>query len=195
MTRIRSLSPMQSRSSQRGAALIVALLILVIISIIGIAAMRTSLFNAKIATAAQAATMSFEGAETAISAVFDEATNQSFDTPGHVVGYAVAELGTGKTVVVYRCVTQANQYAQKACTSSDSVDSRGLVQAGSRTIVKKTGRYKTGNVLTTNTGGATSIQYYDFITVADGHVPALKMNNYNVQEFTAEALSTGGSEF
>ena len=193
---MRSIRPgMQGASTQRGVALIIALMILVIISIIGIAAMRTSLFNTKIATSAQASTMSFEGAETAISAVFDEATNQPFETPGHVVGYAVAELGVGKTVVVDRCVTQADAFAQKACTNADFVDSRDLVQASSRTIVKKTGRFKTGNVLTTNTGGSTSIQYYDFITVADGHVPALKMENYNVQEFTAEALSTGGSEF
>lgn len=181
--------------SQRGAALIVALLILIIISIIGITAMRTSLFNTKIATMTQAATMSFQGAETAISAVFDEATNQSFSNPGHVVGYAIAQLGVGNKVVVNRCVTHANQYKQGACASGEFVDARGLVQAGSRTVVKASGRFKSGETLTTNTGGSTSIQYYDFITAANAEVPVMKVSNFNVQEFTTEALSTGGTEF
>lgn len=179
--------------SQRGAALVVALLILIIISIIGITAMRTSLFSAKVATMAQASTMSFQGAESAISAVFDEAKNQSFSSPGHVVGYAIAQLGVGKTVLIERCVTQATPYKQGACDSGDFVDARGLVKAGSRTMVKPTGRYKEGETITSNTN-STSIQYYDFITAANAEVAAMKVSNFNVQEFTTEALSLGGGE-
>ena len=131
----------------------------------------------------------------AIAAVFDEAVNQSFKTPGHVVSYAVAELGFGNNVVIDRCVTHGNLYLQRACTNNDFVDSRGLVQAGSRTMVKPTPRLKLNEVITDNTGGSTTIRYYDFVTVADAYVPVMKMSSFNVQEFTTEALSTGGPEY
>lgn len=190
--RIQSLS---ARHNQSGAALVIALMILVIISIVGLTALRSSVFNTKISTMNQASTMSFQGAETAIAAVFDEAVNQSFKTPGHVVSYAVAELGFGNNVVINRCVTHGNLYLQRACTNNDFVDSRGLVQAGSRTMVKPTPRLKLNEVITDNTGGSTTIRYYDFVTVADAYVPVMRMSNFNVQEFTTEALSTGGAEF
>jgi len=189
--RINSLS---TRHNQSGAALVIALMILVIISIVGLTALRSSVFNTKISTMNQASTMSFQGAETAIAAVFDEAVNQSFKTPGHVVSYAVAQLGFGNNVVINRCVTHGNLYLQRACTNNDFVDSRGLVQAGSRTMVKPTPRLKLNEVITDNTGGSTTIRYYDFVTVADAYVPVMKMSSFNVQEFTTEALSTGGPE-
>lgn len=192
MIRSNSLS---AHRKQSGAALVIALMILVIISIVGLTALRSSVFNTKISTMNQASTMSFQGAETAIAAVFDEAVNQPFTMPGHVVGYAVAELGFGNMVVVERCVTHGNLYLQRACTNNDFVDSRGLVQAGSRTVVKPTPRLKENEVITDNTGGSTTIRYYDFVTVADAYVPVMKMSSFNVQEFTTEALSTGGQEF
>jgi Tfp pilus assembly protein PilX len=185
---------LSARHNQSGAALVIALMILVIISIVGLTALRSSVFNTKISTMSQASTMSFQGAETAIAAVFDEAVNQSFKTPGHVVSYAVAELGFGNNVVIDRCVTHGNLYLQRACTNNDFVDSRGLVQAGSRTMVKPTPRLKLNEVITDNTGGSTTIRYYDFVTVADAYVPVMKMSSFNVQEFTTEALSTGGPE-
>lgn len=193
MIRSRGIHPAYRKQS--GAALVIALMILVIISIIGITALRSSMFNTKVSTINQASTMSFQGAETAISAVFDEAVNQPFTTKGHVVGYAVAELGFGNQVVINRCVSHSDPYAQRVCANTDFVDSRGLVQAGSRTMVKPTPRLKENEVITDNTGGSTSIRYYDFVTVADAHVPVLNVSNFNVQEFTTEALSTGGTEF
>ena len=192
MIRSNSLS---AHRKQSGAALVVALMILVIISIVGLTALRSSVFNTKISTMNQASTMSFQGAETAIAAVFDEAVRLPFTTPGHVVGYAVAELGFGNRVVVERCVTHGNLYLQRACTNNDFVDSRGLVQAGSRTVVKPTPRLKENEVITDNTGGSTTIRYYDFVTVADAYVPVMRTSSFNVQEFTTEALSTGGQEF
>lgn len=192
MIRSNSLS---AHRKQSGAALVIALMILVIISIVGLTALRSSVFNTKISTMNQASTMSFQGAETAIAAVFDEAVRLPFTTPGHVVGYAVAELGFGNMVVVERCVTHGNLYLQRACTNNDFVDSRGLVQAGSRTVVKPTPRLKENEVITDNTGGSTTIRYYDFVTVADAYVPVMRTSSFNVQEFTTEALSTGGQEF
>jgi len=49
-------------NNQRGAALIVALLILVVVSVLGVSAMKTSMFAAKVATGTQADAMVFEAA-------------------------------------------------------------------------------------------------------------------------------------
>jgi len=165
---------------QQGAALLVALFILVVISIIGVAAMRTSIFNSKIATSAQAGTMSFQGAESALSAVFREATEVDMETPGHVIGAAIAQLGLGNIVEQNRCVVPDNLYKYGACDAVDFVDSRGLVQASSRTLVKGRTRAKLGEQVSI---GGTRFAYYDFMTVAEGNVGVMNVSNYNVQEY------------
>lgn len=174
-------SAINAHSRQQGAALLVALFILVIISIIGVAAMRTSIFNSKIATSAQAGTMSFQAAESALSAVFREATEVDMETPGHVIGAAIAQLGLGNIVEQNRCVTAGNLYKYGACDPAvDFMDSRELVQASSRTLVKGKTRAKIGEQVSI---GGTRFAYYDFLTVAEGQVGVMNVENYNVQEY------------
>lgn len=169
-----------SRQSQRGAALIVALLILVIISIIGVAAMRTSIFNSKIATSAQAGTMSFQAAESALAGVLNEAETVSTSTPGHVIGSAITSLGLGSNVVQNRCVTAADTQKSGTCAAADYMDSRDLVKSSSRTVVKGKTRAKLGEQVSL---GGTRFAYYDFVTVAEGGVEVMNIKNFNVQEY------------
>src|SRR5690606_36675497 len=57
-------------ASQRGAALLVALIILVMVSLMGISALRSSVFSGKVATGIQADAMTFEAAETALGVTY-----------------------------------------------------------------------------------------------------------------------------
>lgn len=174
------------RGSQQGVALLVALMILVIISLMGIAAMRTSLFNAKIAASAQGGTMAFQAAESAISAVYDEARNGDPSDPTNVIGAAVSAYGAaGATEIQYRCVTAAKISTKAKCASSDYLDSRGLVKAGSRTLLTGVRQDLSGGSQISVTASSTiAYGYYDFLTVAKGSVPAFNIDNYNAQEFT-----------
>lgn len=184
-------------TGQRGVALVVALMILIIISVLGITAMRTSLFNAKIATMGQGATMAFQAAESAISAVHSEALDT---TNGTIIEDAMMarQLGTG--YVQFRCVTESNVRKSGDCTAgtpSDTtddffMDSRGIVKASSRTVMKEGVRPVAGAQLSRGGGANTSFAWYDFVTVAKGEVDPLKLEQYNVQEFTRLGLYSGG---
>lgn len=107
-----------SRSSQRGVALVVALLILVMISILGISAMRTSIFNAKIAVGAQVGTMTFQAAESAIAAMYEEAMSD-IKQPGHVIAMALTQKSAGLIQIQDRCVTRADVSKPGLCAAGD----------------------------------------------------------------------------
>ena len=62
-----------TQSKQAGAALIVALVILLAVTMIGISAVKSGLFHERMAFNAQANELSFQAAETAISGVIEEA--------------------------------------------------------------------------------------------------------------------------
>lgn len=172
---------------QQGVALVIALMILVIISVIGIAAMRTSLFSVKVATSAQASAMAFQSAETALSAIYDEATSPSATSAGNVIADAVEKMLIGAPAVVERCVTVADPYKKGACASTDRADSRDLTVSGSRTVVKPGGRAVAGSGIGSTAG--TTVRYYDFVSAAKGAVPVLNINRFNMQEYTVEQLS------
>ncbi|MDF1822500.1 MAG: PilX N-terminal domain-containing pilus assembly protein [Alcanivoracaceae bacterium] len=174
-----------SMRKQKGAALLVSLMILVIISLIGIAAMRTSLFNAKISTSAKASTMVFEGAETAISAVFKEGRYVDLLDPGQIFASAISAPG----VIIDRCVTGSSLYKPGACTSVDFLDQRDLVKSGSRTAV--VGRElnagaagEGGNRIS----GANRYVYFQFATAAKGEMPVLNIEQHTIQEFALRGL-------
>lgn len=174
------------RGNQRGVALLIALMILVIISLMGISAMRTSLFNAKIAASAQGGTMAFQAAESAIAAVYEEARNGNTADPTNVIGAAMASYGAaGTTEIQYRCVEASDINTKAQCGSSDFMDSRDLVKASSRTLLTGVRQDTTGGSQISTTGSSTiAYGYYDFLTVAEGSVPAFNIKNYNAQEFT-----------
>ena len=67
---------------QKGAALMVALMILVVVSLMGVSAMKSSVFSTKVATSTQADAMTFEAAETAVTEAYAE-LNGYFEIYNH----------------------------------------------------------------------------------------------------------------
>src|SRR5690606_27430790 len=106
---------MKQRSTmnrQRGAALLVALMILLIVSVIGISAMRSSSFSAKVAMGTQLDAMAFEAAETAIGQTLDKllaADAASTDD--------VTLLMNGEVLVW--CIKDNGVITKKACEAAD----------------------------------------------------------------------------
>lgn len=179
---------LMSRHQQRGLALMVALMVLVIISVLGITALRTSMFNARIALGAQTSVMVFQGAETAINAVVSEALNESPDLPQHVIGRAMRQLSLGDVEVQRRCVTADNPFKVGGCSNNDFLDARSYVRASSQTIVKRHVRPAPGTQLSYSGGSTTSFGFYDFIVVADAEIPAFDLAETHVQELTRFGL-------
>ena len=64
-----------TRSAQQGVALFVALMLLVVLALMGVSAMRMSMFNARIATGAQLSAMTFQAAESSLASTYGEVTD------------------------------------------------------------------------------------------------------------------------
>lgn len=178
---------------QQGMALVIALVILVMISILGIAAMRTSLFNAKIATSAQGSAMSFQAAESALAALFDEASQYQSDgsTSANIIHVALGQLSSGALTPIDRCLTTSDLFKAGACTTADVYDERGLLQASSRLAVRddvkpcSVSAGGSGSQISTSGGGSGSIRGLDyrFVSYGKGSMDALDIETYSVQEF------------
>lgn len=174
------------KKQQQGVALVIALLILALISILGVSAMRVSVFNAKIAVGAQVGTMTFQAAESAIAAVYEEALSD-ISTPGHVLGNALTQKSLGKVEIQDRCVTRNSKTKNGLCAANDFLDSRNLLKAESSTIVRNNPSMLVGFEVG-------SWGQYEFVTVARGDMPSFNTDNINVQEFSRIA-PMGGTEF
>lgn len=177
---------MTSFCKQRGAALLVALMILTIVSILGVTAMKTSMFNSKIATTTQVSAIAFDGAESALAAVYDEAVYRPQSDPNYLIGALVSKynVDTGESIVVERCVGKNDVQLLRACQDSDNADSRNLLKAGSRTVMK--GLASAPYLSTVSTAGGASINFawYEFMAVADGEIEVFNMERINEQHFS-----------
>lgn len=111
---------LHTRPTQQGAVLLVSLIILVMVSVLGLSAMRSSIFSNKVSTGIQADTMTFEAAETALGLTFrtlsemTEAELTSAVVDGRTVEYCITEDG-----------------ATGASCDNQFMDSRSLLQAQS----------------------------------------------------------------
>jgi type IV pilus assembly protein PilX len=180
-------------SRQRGVALLIALLILVVISIIGVAAMRTSIFNTKISTSAQGATMAFQAAESALATLFIEASEfeGSEEAIDNVIYLALRQLDFGAIAPIDRCVTKDNLFKAGACGANDQFDERGLLQASSRLVIKPKavpcglGLGGVGDQVSSSGEGGGMVRGldYEFVAVAHGRLEALNIDSFTVQEF------------
>lgn len=173
----------QAAGRQRGMALVVALMILVVISVMGIAAMRTSIFNARITASSQGAVMSFQAAESALAALFTEISAdpevvKTIISNAYLLGVITPEE---------RCVTRDNLYKTGACANADFFDERELLKAGSRMAVNPTPRIcATGEPVRLTSAEPDDLfasEYcYDIVAVGEGSLDALNIANFNVQE-------------
>lgn len=110
---------MDSSSTHRGAALFVALIILLIVSFMGVSAMRGSLFGERMAFNTQAREMSFQAAETAINGVIAEARGN---------GALLNDL-LGSHATRTHCIGSTQQLNDGACAAEDSFDGRDVLRA------------------------------------------------------------------
>lgn len=172
-------------SKQRGAALLVALMILTVVSILGVTAMKTSMFNSKIATTAQVSAIAFDGAESAIAAVYDEAVYQPQSDPQFLIGALVTQynIDTGTSIVVDRCVGKNNVQELRACVGGETSDSRNLLQAGSRTVMKGLATAPFLSTISSAGGSSINFAWYEFMAVAEGDVEIFNVNRINEQHF------------
>lgn len=88
---------------QRGIALLVALVVLIVVTLLGTAAMRSALFQSRISVNAQASQLLFQGAESGLESITSHAANpvpnnlfrQVVNAPGTVVRFCLSNAAPG----------------------------------------------------------------------------------------------------
>lgn len=164
-----------NRSSQRGAALIVALLILLVISVIGVSAMRSSSFSAKMAMGTQLDAMAFEGAESAIDQTLTYLLGAD---GGNGAMDELIRMMNDETIVW--CMTGNGYRSEKKCGTSDFMDSRGMIQAETRTTT--TGFTPApGNQVSSTGGGGVIFADFELSIQGNGTLPSVDLQNRHVQ--------------
>lgn len=135
--------------NSRGVALIVTLGVLLVVSLMGVGALRLSVSQSKVSMNSRLDTLSFQAAESGIRAVLREALASNITSPDNVIG-ATLNLGVCTTAhsistscVVFRCVTQADPSVAGQCASTASLDGAGNLRAESRT--RHTGQFNVVN--------------------------------------------------
>ena len=186
------------RAPQQGAAMLVALMILIVVTIIGVAAMRSSVFNSKIATGARASTMAFQASESALAALFTEAADQNDANPDNALNVAIGQLSLGVFESVERCITVSDMSKPGACTASDRYDSAGLMQASYRLAVNPNPRVappsrdmNDGGQISRAGEGTTIFGDYQFVGVGHGRLDMLDVDQFNIQEFARRGIIPG----
>ena len=111
---------MTHTQQQRGAVLFIALIILLMVSMMGVSAMRSGIFHERMAFNTQVEEMTFQAAETAVNGVIKQArTNE-----GNLLGRLVA-----LNQVTTQCFSRSNGLSSGECTAGQFVDSRDAFQS------------------------------------------------------------------
>lgn len=172
-----------TRSRERGVALFVTLMILMVITIMGIAAMRLGLGQSVISRNSMASNIVFQTAESAINAVIEEALTcsdtNSCEKASNVIG------GAMKGVSTVRCLTTAG------VVSVTGVDKCGYVESGvNKNYLDKNATIR-AYAVTVMDGAAmvdgsdpSSMKNLRFKTEATAEITSLSVSTTHVQEFT-----------
>lgn len=166
---------MKERIRQQGAALFVALIILLIVSMMGVSAMKSGILSEKMAFNTQARELSFQAAETAINGVIDNARSS---------GEFVSKLlGTGG--VHTHCVNADNRMIEGACPVGTTFDQRSVLQGQAES------RFDRQRVVFDN--DASAIVDYQFLSIGEGKFARadLPFKNRNLQEWRKLGPSGG----
>ncbi|MEQ3635955.1 PilX N-terminal domain-containing pilus assembly protein [Alcanivorax sp.] len=166
--------------SQQGAALVVALLILVVVSLLGVSAMKSSVFSAKVATGTQADAMTFEAAETGLAGAYKELNNMSGAD-------LYSSLGGGGLLV--RCVTEKNIAKSGACAKGDALDSRGLIVAETSSMLNGYELVE-GAEIGTTAGSMIDVDY-KVAMLGESSMASFNLDNHHVQEALKRGLKPG----
>lgn len=165
-------------NKQLGAALIVALVILLMVSLLGLTAMRASIFSAKVSTGVQADAMTFEAAENAIAAAYatlSEMTNEQL-------------FGAVESSPAQYCLTQTGA-TSGSCAASDFMDERELIHAES---FSQLAGYQaiSGNQVSV-TGGTSVFVDYRIDILGQSEMPAYNIESYHLQETLKRGIKPG----
>lgn len=164
---------------QRGAALLVALAVLILVSLLGLAAMRASIFSAKVATGLQTDAMVFEGAETAITDAYNGLSGFSNEE-------LYAAIGTSATE---RCVRATGGASTGRCGVNDFMDERDLLKAESLSYLA--GYQAIPNSQVSVTGGGGVFVDYRVDILGESQMPSYNIANYHVQETLKRGIKPG----
>ena len=160
---------------QEGMALLLALVILLVVSVIGVAAMRTSAVSSRIAMGTQLDAMVFEAAESAIAEAIVHVSdaNQSEDSFEDISGLFNDE-------VLVWCMTGANNRIAGPCSDSNMMDSRGTLHSEAR--AKAVGfSPASGNQVSMSGGLNAIIGDFQIAIQGNGSMPDYGMANRHVQ--------------
>lgn len=136
--------------NQQGAALLIALVILLVVTLIGVSAIKSGIFHERMAFNAQAEELSFQAAETGINGVLGQAaTNGSFLND---------ILRTG--AADQHCVTYTAGIQAGECNENKTLDSRSSVMADAETDF-------IGHKPIVGTDPA-AFKYFEFSTIGEG---------------------------
>lgn len=156
--------------TQRGAALLISLIILLLVSVMGISALRSSIFSGKVATSVQADAMTFEAAETALGVTFrnlDSLTNEELYT------------GLADGVMEY-CILHSNPDSTGACAGSSFMDERELLRAQSTSFIA--GYTMRDGFAVGQSGSGSIFVDYQINMLAESEMPTLNLENFHLQE-------------
>ncbi|SDT92469.1 pilus assembly PilX family protein [Halopseudomonas salegens] len=117
-----------SANNQQGAVLVVALIILLMVSVLGLSAMRASIFSSKVSTGIQADTMTFDAAESAVAMSLNKLR-------GFNDSQLAAAVLNGQSMET--CLLSDGTLKETACGDTDKMDSRELLRAGSYMVHRK----------------------------------------------------------
>lgn len=162
-------------SGQQGAALIVALIVMVLVSLMGLSALRSSMLSGRVATGVQADAMTFEAAETALAL-----SHASLD--GMDENLQFENLTDG----IEYCVTANGSVSEGGCSGDARMDRRGLLQAGSTSFFN--GYVPREGFAIGQTGTGSIFVDYKVITLAESEMLELELQNFHLQESVKAGL-------
>ena len=168
---------------QQGAALFVALVILVIISVLGVTALRSSGTDARVVTSVQASAHSFQAAESAINEIISVMETKKDDSDSY--GRIANELVQERDRIFRFCITEKGVKKNASgdpndanCGSNDYLDGRKIVQSSARVGMQ-------GNMMPEpgwSLNSAITFGRAPIVVVGEGYVPSLKVKKINVQK-------------
>lgn len=177
---------MKTINQQRGMALMAALMVLLVISIIGVTAMRSSAFSAKVATGVQLDAIAFEAAESAIADTLFSISEFN-DAESGAEYDQIVSLFNGGTLVW--CIAKGGK-TNSACTAADRFDSRGVVRAESRAA--STGYSATsGNQISSSGGGGVLIADFELTIQGNSTLVGYGLSNRHVQQALRRGMVPG----
>jgi len=109
------------RRNQQGMALLIALIVLVVVTILGLVSMRTALFQNRVSINNQVETLTFQAAESGLDYVMDFAQRQSAGPDGILNNGDPGEIPVSDPDHIFNQAI-SNTEARRVCPTSDGSD-------------------------------------------------------------------------